>query len=501
MIKKAVLLFLVIVISANASVYARDALNIKETASGLIYDSINFFSDGEAVAWRDAKAVFINKTGVPFSLDFDSAFHFYNGVARVMTDGRKWNYIDKSGKPLITFDYDEVGNFHDGMAWVTKDGKYGYINTSGELVIPMVYDVFEYDEETSGGVVYIIDAIMHDFSEGLAAVLINGKCGFMDKTGELVIPAVYDGNFFIGEWGAYQPTFKNGLARVIKEGESGNPGWGIINTAGETVVPFGVYRIIGNGFTGHFHGGLAKVYTFDNIYTSDNKSGLIDQNGEIAVPLIYDLISDFNGDLAYVEIIGQGGAYIDRTGRRVTPFDYYADQWQWWWYAESSEGMTIANKNGKFGVLDSGGNIIVPFEYDDIQPFSGGLARISYGGSYGFADKAGNIIVPPGYYDDAARSFSNGLAWVKKDGRYGYINTSGELILPVVYESNVMLSENLLPVKTAGGTWSVLEFENLTLSAAGEAPKTGDSFVYILYLLFICFILIFIPALNLPKNQ
>ena len=41
---------------------------------------------------------------------------------------------------MIPCQYDAVGDFCNGLACVQKDGKYGFINTEGKLVIPMEYD-------------------------------------------------------------------------------------------------------------------------------------------------------------------------------------------------------------------------------------------------------------------------------------------------------------------------------------------------------------------------
>jgi hypothetical protein len=55
-----------------------------------------------------------------------------------------------------------------------SNGKYGYIEDhSGKKIIPFKYD----------------DA--WPFSEGLAAVKVDGKWGFIDKTGKEIIPCVY----------------------------------------------------------------------------------------------------------------------------------------------------------------------------------------------------------------------------------------------------------------------------------------------------------------------
>lgn len=68
------------------------------------------------------------------------AHEFWYGVGRVRIDKDGeyiWKCIDINGN---LYDYDEVYGFHYGVSPVFKDGKYGFINTAGELVVPLNYD-------------------------------------------------------------------------------------------------------------------------------------------------------------------------------------------------------------------------------------------------------------------------------------------------------------------------------------------------------------------------
>ena len=60
------------------------------------------------------------------------------------------------------------------LAYVKKDGKYGFVDIHGNLVIPCIYDY------------------ARSFSEGLAYVNKDGKEGYIDIHGNLVIPCIYD---------------------------------------------------------------------------------------------------------------------------------------------------------------------------------------------------------------------------------------------------------------------------------------------------------------------
>ena len=92
----------------------------------------------------------------------------------------------------------------EGVAAVENEEKCGYIDPTGEVVIPLMYET------------------AMSFSEGLASVVSGGKCGYINKQNEVVIPFVYD---------AATP-FEGGEAKVKKDGR-----WG-------TLFPDGTVRWI-----------------------------------------------------------------------------------------------------------------------------------------------------------------------------------------------------------------------------------------------------------------
>ena len=87
----------------------------------------------------------------------------------------------------VVYGYDDIDCLSEGLAVVKRDGKYGFIDNTGQVVIPPKYD------------------LAWDFSEGLARVSQNGKAGFIDNTGKVVIPLKYD----------KADSFYNGVAGVL----------------------------------------------------------------------------------------------------------------------------------------------------------------------------------------------------------------------------------------------------------------------------------------------
>ena len=68
---------------------------------------------------------------------------FSEGLAPVEKNG-KWGFIDKNGNVIISFLYDEVKSMNNGVAKVKLNGKWGFINSSGKEIVPCAYDEVTY---------------------------------------------------------------------------------------------------------------------------------------------------------------------------------------------------------------------------------------------------------------------------------------------------------------------------------------------------------------------
>lgn len=85
----------------------------------------------------------------------------------IKQDGR-YGYIDKTGNIVIEPQFNSPSIFSEGLAAVKIDGKYGYINKTGKIVIEARFE----------------RALQ--FSAGLASVYVDDKRGYIDSTGEHV---------------------------------------------------------------------------------------------------------------------------------------------------------------------------------------------------------------------------------------------------------------------------------------------------------------------------
>jgi hypothetical protein len=179
----------------------------------------------------------------PLQPDYKDNFH--EGLAKVKIDN-KYGFKDKEGNIVIPPRFDYGHDFSDGVAWVHEGGKWNIVDKEGKItVLPQV----KYDFQ------------LHDFSEGLAPVKAGKKWGFIDKQGQFVIPPqYYDAR-----------SFAAGLARVCVEGKWGYGKWGYIDKTGKMVVPAQYDHAL------RFSEGLAGVLI-------DGKYGFIDRTGKMIIP-------------------------------------------------------------------------------------------------------------------------------------------------------------------------------------------------------------------------
>ena len=100
---------------------------------------------------------------------------------------------------------------------------------------------------------------------------------------------------------------------------------------------------------------------------------------------------------------------------------------------EEGPSLQVFYEDGKYGLADeASGHVILQPQFDDIQSFEDGLARVRNGEKYGLIDRNGSIVVPA-EYDDIG-DFEDGFAQVEKDGKYGLIDRSGNLAVPVEFD-------------------------------------------------------------------
>ncbi|WP_409344577.1 WG repeat-containing protein [Paenibacillus sp. MBLB4367] len=306
-------------------------------------------------------------------------------------------YAETAQPFAISPQYDDARSFSEGLAAVQIGGKWGYIDHTGKTVVEPKYK------------------LANNFSEGFASVQLNGKWGFIDKSGQEVIKPAYEGIY-----GSPMPmAFREGLSTVAVDEKIG-----FIDKAGSMVIEPKYDLAYG------FSEGLAAVLV-------DGKLGFIDKSGKEVVKPQYEVDEDeyselqpilFSGGLARVSKGGKWG-YIDKTGKEVIALKYEGA------YA-FSEGMAAIVVEGYVGFIDTTGKEVIPPTYarfytDDYR-FQEGYALVAHDDeSLSFIDKEGKPFMSHGYYT----AFTEGLAGTYKEEGLGFIDKTGKIVVQPQFEN------------------------------------------------------------------
>lgn len=313
-------------------------------------------SGAEAKGNMNHTAGYIDETGeVVIAPRFDLARDFSEGLAYVEVDEKGFRgFIDRAGKSVVKVDAPAAKDFHEGLAAVgtgKQGGEWGYIDRSGSVVIKR-------------------HSFADDFSEGLAGVAVNGRYGFINKQGVMVISARFD----VRAAGRHPEVpvssgrFSEGLACVRVRGL-----YGYIDKKGDFLISPQFSH------AQDFSEGLAWVTT-DGKTNVVNKVGWVDKSGRWVVTEVDGL--DLSSGLP--ELISYANEYFD------------------WRYSEGLVPFIIYSGNRALrGYMNQRGQVVIkPRDFGKVGPFVGGIAWVAFNSpgdstfqeDYGYIDKQGQFI-------------------------------------------------------------------------------------------------------------
>lgn len=354
-------------------------------------DLVDYFAF--AVVKKDGKSGLIDETGslvVPMGdWDFpeEPAPEFYEGVAVAVRDG-KYGLVDGKGRVVAPFQYDYMGQMRQNFTIVEQNGRWGLLQNplstakAGEVEVYWLPQ-FAWVEVLHGG-------------ERLAVRKeAEGPIGLAALDGTMVAPFQYE---------------------TIETPEAGNDGnlidackdglWGRVDEDGNVVKPF-VYRswqLLNFGVEVDYRdrsGGPVDESDYGAGEVPSVYDGLVDNDGNVVAPFVYDMIGVFKAGRALAIRDGRYGV-LDLTGREVVPCQYDRVDW-------AGEYRFAVYLDGKAGFLDWDGNELLPIQYERVDVVETGLPH------------GGDIRTPIGNY------FYNGVCAVYQEGgKLTFINAKGE---------------------------------------------------------------------------
>ncbi|WP_158995981.1 WG repeat-containing protein [Mucilaginibacter sp. L196] len=360
---------------------------------------------------------------------FEMIDGFYCGRALVKKKG-KYGVIDETGKELFYTDYGRIDRFTNGYALIytnPKDGeiKVGVINKNGKVVVPAIYQWLEN---------------VYNFSDGLAAMAQNRKYGFVDTTGRIVVQFNYD----------KVESFRNNIAKVWvgwqHVGYINNNGKEIISPNFEALDQANLRRYYDKFIIG-LKDSLQHVFDYSGkeivvlnyktinefnkneksfIVSINNKFGVLDSNFRIKIPIKYESLEMIFPDKIAAREQGKIG-FINQAGKLLYSFGYDSiNPIQDDNVNAYENGLAEVGIKGKKGLINSYGKVIIPVIYDKIESFSHSLAVVKRNGKYGFVNFRGKEVIPAIY--NKADSYDGYSAKVTLKGKAFQVNSSGKRV-------------------------------------------------------------------------
>ncbi|CAL2079125.1 conserved protein of unknown function [Tenacibaculum sp. 190524A02b] len=310
--------------------------------------------------------------------------NYPNGLFPIKEYG-KWGFINSKGNNVITCQFDEVGEFSEGLAGVLIDSTWGFIDITGKIVIePKFYSTAK-------------------FSDGLCNVKIktdsNLQNAFIRKDGSIAFKSEHKNI----------SSFANGRATLKINNEVC-----VIDTLGKTV--FNTHYPYGGGAP--LQDGIVHVWSGDSTKYFDRGGNLLLHLDGMGHDSFNQGIAKIRKDNKTVYINKKGEVVIRPEKPDLTYFEF-------------SDGLaqaTISGSNHKSGFINKKGKIVIPIVYSEINNFKEGLAAFRDSIYYGFINKRGETVIEPQFEHIGYIGFKNGLCEVKKDGQWGYINHSAEFV-------------------------------------------------------------------------
>ncbi len=314
----------------------------------------------------------------------------------VKDSGAPVDLIDSKGKRVVDLSrYSQVDVFqlNEGLLPVQRGGKVGYVTMSGREVVPAIYDVMIGDALTKGWA--------RPANDNRIIVKKQGNFGIIDGNNKVILSFSSD----------YQTIsdYESGSAKVVKN--DGSVIW--LDENARKIAPPKKQQANSSQPSANTNMGTAvntaKRNAASNNARPSNKSATSKStstgNNSRNTPLNTPLNTPSNAVRAEV--------------------------WQ------------TAKRDGKWGFVSHNDVPMINFAFDEVTPFSEGLAGVKIDNKWGFVDLSGQLVIPFRFEDVGvnrtktstykgvpAFTFKNGKAWIGnlKDGSKLCINTKGNNI-------------------------------------------------------------------------
>jgi hypothetical protein len=446
----------------------------------------------------------------------------------------KWGMISHSNETLVAFNFKQIESISPKQIKGTRYNTWSLHNNTG---------IKSYQ--------YAYDSVVFTLSDTLLSYRLNGWEGLLSKTGVILLPSIYEDIQDVyehilaikkdGKWGVkkiedltwlIEPEYD--IIKIdsicihagLKIGLGKSLHWKLYNHKGLLLYPnvFIDYR--------SYYNGLIAVQATSNLW------GFIDEKGALIIPFDYSKVGNFEDGLCEVEKNGKQLVINKSNDIIFNEQDVYLfsigllklNALQKKTYTYNIDSNTeiipinadfIKIKNaGKYGLINTKGETILPTIYSDIQVgsslttfvitkdritkviklhkgtysidrrinsvdgFYNDFAIMKYSnGRYGCIDDLGKIRVAPQY--EIIRPFDNDIAVVELNGKWGIINKYESFVAQPYYDS-ISTFRNKVCIVSEKGMHYLMDtngkiltpdgYNSITLTEGGNYLLSKNSF-------------------------
>jgi hypothetical protein len=276
------------------------------------------------------------------------------------SDKKQFYFINQKGESLAT----EVSNFKlkdilgfgfrsfiDGMAAIKQGDKWGFLNTSGKVAVPVKYDDIS------------------PFDGGYSTAQSLGKFYIIDKQGKetaVEVPGLVD-----------LRTFSEKLAPF----KTADGKFGFVGENGKVAIEAKYLSV------GYFSDGLAWAKN------TDEKIGYINSKGEWIIQPQFSNAKDFDAESGMARIkTADKWAYVNKKGEIINVND--TDLW-----GDFSNGLAKGRRSELVGFFNSKGEWVIQPQFDAVRDFKNGYAAAKKADKWGLIDKKGSWVIQPSFDD------------------------------------------------------------------------------------------------------
>lgn len=285
---------------------------------------------------------------------------------------KKYGYIDETGVFVISPVYDQASEFSEGYAvvYTSEDNEYSVIDTTGKSIYKSSYAIGDFHEGM---------AVFDDFKDGKTME------GYIDTTGTIVLPAIYDKASIFQNGTAYVYTGKevqqiDPTGKVLKSYEIDKndiyisdfrDGYIVYNSVGDSIMEAMTYEgkklplpsNVSKNYTGY--GNL--MYLGNDIFAVMKKSDTEDYSSTFTTPYaLFDAKGKQLSDYIFYDLSKYNDGFASATDDTTT---YFID-------TAGKISDTLPKFNGR-GTLTLMGNVIKA-EVDDILIYETTDGKIFY---------------------------------------------------------------------------------------------------------------------------